>query len=86
MGWQREGITERTERSEPTESGFSALRVSVGQWSSSPSALREASQMADNNRNWLDSIKKLPGWIKGFIACVYLRQQAEEQLKALGAK
>jgi len=42
--------------------------------------------MADNNRNWLDSIKKLPGWIKGFIACVYLRQQAEEQLKALGAK
>jgi hypothetical protein len=26
--------------------------------------------MADNNRNWLDSIKKLPGWITGFIAFV----------------
>jgi len=26
--------------------------------------------MADNNRNWLDSIKKLPGWIAGFIAFV----------------
>jgi hypothetical protein len=26
--------------------------------------------MAHNNRNWLDSIKKLPGWITGFIAFV----------------
>jgi hypothetical protein len=26
--------------------------------------------MADNNRNWLDSIKKLPGWITGFIAFI----------------
>jgi hypothetical protein len=26
--------------------------------------------MADNNRNWLESIKKLPGWITGFIAFV----------------
>lgn len=34
------------------------------------SALREVSQMADNNRNWLDSIKKLPGWITGLIAFV----------------
>jgi tetratricopeptide (TPR) repeat protein len=34
------------------------------------SALREVSQVTDNNRNWLDSIKKLPGWITGFIAFV----------------
>jgi hypothetical protein len=26
--------------------------------------------MADNNRNWLDSIKKLPGWITGLIVFV----------------
>jgi hypothetical protein len=26
--------------------------------------------MADNNRNWLGSIKKLPGWVTGFIAFV----------------
>ena len=26
--------------------------------------------MADNNRNWFDSIKKLPGWIMGLIAFV----------------
>ena len=26
--------------------------------------------MAHNNRNWLDSVKKLPGWIIGFIAFV----------------
>jgi tetratricopeptide (TPR) repeat protein len=26
--------------------------------------------VTDNNRNWLDSIKKLPGWITGFIAFV----------------
>ena len=26
--------------------------------------------MSDNNRNWLDPIKKLPGWITGFIAFV----------------
>jgi len=26
--------------------------------------------MADNNRNWPDSIKKLPGWITGLIAFV----------------
>jgi len=26
--------------------------------------------MADNNRNWLDFIKKLPGWITGLIAFV----------------
>ena len=33
-------------------------------------SLHEVSQMADNNRNWLDSIKKLPGWITGLIAFV----------------
>jgi len=26
--------------------------------------------MADNNRNWLDFIKKLPDWIMGLIAFV----------------
>jgi len=72
----REGITERTERSEPTERGFSALRVSVGSVvQHTPSALREVSQMANNNRNWFDSIKKLPGWITGFIAFVSLEAQ-----------
>jgi len=39
------------------------------------SALREVSQMADNKHNWLDSIKKLPGWITGFIAFVSLEAQ-----------
>jgi len=71
----REGITERTEGSETTERGFSDLRVSVGSVVQySPSTLHEAtqevSQMADNKHNWPDLIKKLPGWITGFIAFV----------------
>ena len=36
---------------------------------------QEASQMAGNNRNWLDSIKELPGWITGFIA--FISQEAQ---------
>jgi hypothetical protein len=46
-------------------SWFSCFRLSTRREVS-----REVSQMAYNNRNWLDLIKKLPGWITGLIAFV----------------
>jgi hypothetical protein len=33
--------------------------------------------MADNNRNWPDFIKKLPGWITGFIVLVSWEAQCK---------